>query len=185
MIAIIGKSAYTRVLAKALVRHVDADGMIVNCKGDPFYDKLYMPVHTSYTPEFGFKFTDDVMARYKSAPSVLVLDGLDKAMYRDPTIKNFCFNGRCMKTSLIINMESNCLSPEARCNVDFAFLFPDQDVSKKLYQQYAGIFPSLDDFTAAAKEYCPDSSYCLVIDCLSRSEKLEDNCFWYKVAGFD
>lgn len=175
MIVVVGNSNHTRSLTKKLVNHIAAtDGIIINCKNDAFYEDF--AIYNNITHEIVSKFYN----ANKSDKSIVVIDGLNNEINRDTAIKNFCFNGRCMKTSIVINAETDYLSLVARCNVDYAFLFPGQD-NKKLYEQYAASFSDFSDFNEAVNNYCTDSTFCLVIHNHSLSKKLEDMCFWYRL----
>jgi len=50
---------------------------------------------------------------------------------------------------------------------------------RKLYEQYAGMFPDFDSFCQVMNQ-CTEDYECLVIDNNSKSNKLEDQVFWYK-----
>jgi hypothetical protein len=50
---------------------------------------------------------------------------------------------------------------------------------RKLYEQYAGMFPDFDSFCQVMNQ-CTENFECLVIDNNAKSNKLEDQVFWYK-----
>jgi hypothetical protein len=50
---------------------------------------------------------------------------------------------------------------------------------RKLYDQYAGMFPDFDSFCQVMNQ-CTENFECLVIDNNAKSNKLEDQVFWYK-----
>src|SRR6185295_12335930 len=50
---------------------------------------------------------------------------------------------------------------------------------KRLYEHYAGIFPTFQMFRAVL-QHCTKNYGCLVIDNSSTSDKIEDQVFWYR-----
>ena len=82
----------------------------------------------------------------------------------------------------IVNLQyAMGLLPEQRSNVDFVFLFREDEVAskEKLYKQYAGIIPDQMHFNALMDFYCR-SHGCLVIDKRSNSPNWVDRVFWYR-----
>ena len=55
---------------------------------------------------------------------------------------------------------------------------------KRIYEQYAGMFPSLDIF-CQVMDQCTENFECLVINNNSKSNKLDEQVFWYKADGHD
>ena len=50
---------------------------------------------------------------------------------------------------------------------------------KKIYENYAGMFPTFDSF-AQVMDQCTENYECLVINNNTKSNKLTDQVFWYK-----
>ena len=50
---------------------------------------------------------------------------------------------------------------------------------KRLYDHYAGMFPTFEMF-CETMDQCTENYECLVIDNTSKSNKIEDQVFWYK-----
>jgi hypothetical protein len=73
------------------------------------------------------------------------------------------------------------LPPALRTNVDFVFILREPNISnrKRLYEQYAGIFPSFEIF-CQVMDQCTENFECLVIDNTAKSNRIEDMVFWYK-----
>lgn len=68
-----------------------------------------------------------------------------------------------------------------RTNTDFIFILRENIINnrKKLYEQYAGMFPTFDMFSSTMDQ-CTENYECLVIDNTIQSNKIEDQIFWYK-----
>jgi hypothetical protein len=73
------------------------------------------------------------------------------------------------------------IPPNLRTNIDYVFLLRETYISnrRKLYEQFAGMFPDFDSFCQVMNQ-CTENYECLVIDNNAKSNKLEDQVFWYK-----
>ena len=71
--------------------------------------------------------------------------------------------------------------PNLRTNIDFIFILRENYVSnrKRLYEHYAGMFPSFEMF-CQVMDQCTENFECLVIHNNAKSNKLTDQVFWYK-----
>jgi hypothetical protein len=73
------------------------------------------------------------------------------------------------------------IPPNLRTNIDWVFILRDASYQnrKKLYECYASIFPTFDMF-CQTMDQCTDNFECLVIQNCAKSNRLEDQVFWYK-----
>lgn len=115
---------------------------------------------------------------------MLVMDDCmsDKNWVKDPTISELFFNGRHYHLSFILTMQySKGLPPDMRGNLDYIFLLAEDFISnrKRLYEDYAGMFPSFDVFQQVFTELT-DNYGCMVINNRVHSKNIEDKVFWYK-----
>lgn len=97
-------------------------------------------------------------------------------------VKKLFQQGRHYNILSIVNLQyAMGLLPEQRTNVDFVFLFREDEIRSRelLWKQYAGIIPSQDIFDSLMNHYCRDHA-CLVIDKRSNASKWEDKVFWYR-----
>ena len=78
------------------------------------------------------------------------------------------------------------ISPELRSNFDFIFLLGEDIITnrKKLYDHYAGMFPTFEIF-CQVMDQCTQDYECLVIHNNAKSNKLEDQVFWYKASDHE
>ena len=70
---------------------------------------------------------------------------------------------------------------DLRTNIDYIFILRDNFKSnrRRLYEHYAGMFPSFDTFNSVMDQRT-ENYECLVIDNQAKSNKIEDQVFWYK-----
>ena len=68
-----------------------------------------------------------------------------------------------------------------RSQFDYIFILRESIPAnrKRLYEHYAGMFPTFESFCQVLDDYATADYTCLVIDNLARSEKLEDRVFYY------
>lgn len=97
-------------------------------------------------------------------------------------IREIFMNGRHIDLTFIYTAQTATnLLPALRQQLDYVFLFflPGLNNRKKLYDNYASIFPSFEMFQKVY-DSCSQNFECLVIDNTVRSNKLEDQIAWYK-----
>ena len=114
----------------------------------------------------------------------LILDDClyDNTWVKDPNIRSLFMNGRHYKMLFIITMQYALgIPPNLRTNIDYVFILRENYVSnrKKLYEHYAGMFPTFEIF-CQVMDQCTEEYTCLVIHNNAKSNKLEDQVFWYK-----
>jgi hypothetical protein len=114
----------------------------------------------------------------------LILDDClyDNSWKRDKNIRYIFMNGRHKKLMFMITMQFVLgISPELRTNVDYIFICRENIIAnrKRLYDSFAGMFPTFECF-CTVMDSCTENFECLVIDNTSKSNRLEDQVFWYK-----
>lgn len=117
---------------------------------------------------------------------------LDDCLYddcwkKDKSIKYIFMNGRHQKIMLMITMQYPLgIPPTLRTNVDYVFILREPVVGnrKRIYENYAGMFPSYDVFSTVMDQ-CTENYECLVIDNNVKSNRLEDQVFWYKAENHE
>jgi hypothetical protein len=116
--------------------------------------------------------------------SFLILDDClyDKAWVNNTDIRCLFMNGRHYFTMFIITMQYALgIPPNLRTNIDYVFILRENYASnrKRIFEQYAGMFPSYEIF-CQVMDQCTEDYECLVINNNAKSNKLEDQVFWYK-----
>jgi hypothetical protein len=91
-------------------------------------------------------------------------------------------NGRHWKIMLVITMQYPLgVPPVLRTNIDYVFILRENIVGnrKRIYENYAGMFPTFEAF-CQVMDQCTENFECLVISNNVKSNKLQDQVFWYK-----
>ena len=155
-------------------------------------------IHDQYTPEI----ISNVMKRQKivvkkqkkeinqfggsniDPNAFLILDDClyDNSWIRDSNIRSLFMNGRHYKILFIITMQYALgIPPNLRTNIDYVFILRENYVSnrRRLYEHYAGMFPTFEMF-CQVMDQCTENYECLVIHNNAKSNKLDEQVFWYK-----
>jgi len=106
----------------------------------------------------------------------------DNSWARDKMMRLLFMNGRHWKVMLLITMQYPLgIPPTLRTNIDYVFILREPYIAnrKRIYENYAGMFPTLESF-CQVMDQCTENFECLVINNNSKSNKLQDQVFWYK-----
>ena len=119
----------------------------------------------------------------------LVLDDclFDGSWVKDKNIRLLFMNGRHYNIMFLITMQYPLgIPPSLRTNIDYVFILRENLVSnrKRIYENYAGMFPSFDVF-CQVMDQCTENFECLVINNNAKSNRLEDQVFWFKADHHD
>jgi hypothetical protein len=115
---------------------------------------------------------------------------LDDCLYdnkwtKDKMMRLLFMNGRHWKVMLIITMQYPLgIPPNLRTNIDYVFILREPYIAnrKRIWENYAGMFPTFESF-CQVMDQCTENFECLVINNNSKSNKLQDQIFWYKAAN--
>lgn len=161
-----------------------------------FYSAIVPPVfiHDEYTP----LILSNVLKRQKlimkkintgaekniDPRAFLILDDClyDNSWQKDKNIRSCFMNGRHYKLMFILTMQFALgIPPNLRTNIDYVFILRENIWSnrKRLYDHYAGMFPTFEMF-CETMDQCTENFECLVIDNTSKSNKIEDQVYWYR-----
>jgi len=155
-------------------------------------------IHDEYTPEV----IKNLLKRQKTVKKQMMLDLetqgktninpnsfliLDDCLYdsswaKDKNIKTCFMNGRHWHILFIITMQFPLgIPPNLRTNIDYIFILRENIVSnrKRIYEHYAGMFPTFEIF-CQVMDQCTENFECLVINNNCKSNKLNEQVFWYK-----
>jgi len=106
----------------------------------------------------------------------------DQSWTRDKLMRLLFMNGRHWKIMLIITMQYPLgIPPNLRTNIDYVFILrePYMTNRKRIWENYASMFPTLEAFNSVMDQ-TTENFECLVINNNSKSNKLNDQIFWYK-----
>jgi hypothetical protein len=132
------------------------------------------------------------MEHYKRStidPRAFVI--LDDCLYdntwsKDKMMRLLFMNGRHWKVMLIITMQYPLgIPPNLRTNIDYVFILREPYIAnrKRIWENYAGMFPTFESFSQVMDQ-CTENFECLVINNNSKSNKLQDQIFWYKAEHY-
>jgi hypothetical protein len=109
----------------------------------------------------------------------------DNSWARDKLMRLLFMNGRHWKIMLVITMQYPLgVPPNLRTNIDYTFILREPYIAnrKRIYENYAGMFPTFESF-CQVMDQCTENYECLVISNNAKSNKLEDQIFWYKASS--
>jgi hypothetical protein len=169
-------------------------------EGNGFYGKLVpkLFIHNEYNTaiiENILKRQRSVMKQIKKEMETFkkstidprVFLTLDDCLYesswtRDKMMRLLFMNGRHWKIMLIITMQYPLgIPPALRTNIDYVFILREPYIAnrKRIYENYAGMFPTFESF-CQVMDQCTENYECLVIVNNAKSNRLQDQVFWYK-----
>ena len=106
----------------------------------------------------------------------------DNSWAREKLMRLLFMNGRHWKILLVITMQYPLgVPPNLRTNIDYTFILREPYINnrRRIYENYAGMFPTFESF-CQVMDQCTENYECLVISNNARSNKLDDQIFWYK-----
>jgi hypothetical protein len=118
------------------------------------------------------------------ARTFVILDDClyDNTWARDKMMRLLFMNGRHWKVMLLITMQYPLgIPPTLRTNIDYVFILREPYIAnrKRIYENYAGMFPTFESF-CQVMDQCTENFECLVVNNNAKSNKLQDQVFWYK-----
>jgi hypothetical protein len=137
------------------------------------------------------KQVNNEIAQYKKSTidprAFVILDDClyDQSWTRDKLMRLLFMNGRHWKIMLIITMQYPLgIPPNLRTNIDYVFILrePYMTNRKRIWENYASMFPTLEAFNTVMDQ-TTENYECLVINNNAKSNKLNDQIFWYKAEG--
>lgn len=197
-----GKSWVCRSILKHF-RHIPV-GLIIapteKMANPPFYSDFFPDsyIHYEYRSEIIEKllFRQDIMIEKKMDREqqgkklidprgfILMDDCLSKkgSWMKDQPIMELLFNGRHYQLMYMLTMQFPLgITPELRCNFDYIFLLKEDFYSnlKRLYDHYAGMFPTFDSFRLVFKELTANFGSMVIVN-RGACDSFLDKIFWYR-----
>ena len=191
-----GKSTLIRDYIKAL-RHLYPTAKVFSGteENNHFYSAMIpdLFIHGEYTEEEMENFAKRqklAMNDPNTDPrALLVLDDCsdDPKFFHRPLFQKFFKNGRQWEMGLVLALQYGMdIRPVIRTNIDYVFLFrePNEKNRKSLYENYAGIIGSYNDFCDVMDQLTEDFT-AVVIDNRKQSNNLSDCVYYYKARIHD
>jgi hypothetical protein len=121
------------------------------------------------------------------ARAFVILDDClyDNTWSRDKLMRLLFMNGRHWKIMLVITMQYPLgVPPNLRTNIDYTFILREPYLTnrKRIYENFAGMFTTFESF-CQVMDQCTENYECLVISNNAKSNRLEDQIFWYKATS--
>jgi len=118
------------------------------------------------------------------ARAFVILDDClyDNKWTKDKLMRLLFMNGRHWKIMLVITMQYPLgIPPNLRTNIDYVFILREPYIAnrRRIWENYAGMFPTFESF-CQVMDQCTENFECLVINNNAKSNKLQDQIFWYK-----
>ena len=116
---------------------------------------------------------------------ILVMDDCladKKTWMKDKNIAELLQNGRHYHITFILTMQYALgITPELRTNFDYIFLLGEDfnNNKKKLYEHYAGMFPTYDIFSQVFRQVTADYGS-MVLNNRVKSANIKEKVFWFK-----
>ena len=107
------------------------------------------------------------------------------AWLKDSNILEVFMNGRHYDLLYMLTMQFPLgIPPELRSNFDYIFILGEDFISnqKRIYDHYAGMFPTFDLFQKVFTTITEDYG-CMVISNCVKSKKINEKVFWYKAGS--
>lgn len=168
--------------------------------GNPFYGSFFPEayIHYEFKPEIIKKILDRqriIKKKIKSGKNIdprcyIIMDDClasKGAWIKDPDLKHIFFNGRHEAITYILTMQFSLgITPELRSNFDYIFLLADDMISnvKRLYDHYAGMFPTFDSFRQVFTQLTADHGAMVIVNRGTKKDFAE-KIFWYKAGDID
>lgn len=184
-----GKTQLCIDIMQELYNTKKVDEFIVISPNDK-YQKKYTFVDLKYVfCEYKSEIIEKILDRQhmcieKKTPINLMIifdDCLNNHRSIDKPLLELLFNARCYKITYIITCGYPLLPVELRSNFDYVFLFHEDYISnqKRLYDHYAGMFPTFETFRQILLELTNNHS-ALVINNRKSSNSFYEKIFWYR-----
>jgi len=196
-----GKSFLLRELLYS-TRHIPTVVIAPTDRMNGFYND-FIPssyIHYEYTPELLsriFARQMEIIEKNKQRAKlgkklveerlILVMDDClaSKGTWmKDQNILELMQNGRHYKIKFYLTMQFSLgISPELRSNFDFIFLLGEDIISnqKRLYDHYAGMFPSFDIFKRVFVKVTSNFGV-MVINNRRKGGDITEKVFWYRAS---
>ncbi len=148
----------------------------------PFYKEFFPSAEVIYQNDY------DKIKTYmdNKKPGAIVFDDCLSSKgdwMKDGIYRHLMLNGRFYKKMVITAIQFPLgIPPDLRSNFDYIFMFSEDFFSnkKRLYDQYAGMFPSFSIFDNVFKFLTGESYSSMVIKKIGYIKKFEDKVFWHK-----
>lgn len=123
--------------------------------------------------------------KMKDPTGFFIMDDLlyEKSKWVKSTEISYIFmNSRNDRVFYILSLQYPIgIGPDLRTNIDYTFIAREtiKNTQKKIYENYASVFEDFPTFKSVLEQLTEDYTF-LVIDNNVKSNRIEDQIFWYK-----
>lgn len=169
---------------------------------NPFYGKFFpdLYIHYEYTSEKinrvlerQRQIIEKCKEKHKQGKKVdprafIIMDDClasKGSWMNDQPMMEIFFNGRHYQLMFILTMQFPLgIRPELRCNFDYIFLLAEDMFSnqKRLYDHYAGMFPSFEAFRQVFQQLTADYGSMVIVN-RGAKPNLAEKVFWFKATN--
>lgn len=116
---------------------------------------------------------------------ILIMDDClsrKKSWAKDENIIEILMNGRHYRLTYVLTMQTPLgITPDLRLNFDYIFLLKEDSTinKKKLWDNYASMFPTLNSFEQVFRK-CTEDYRSMVIDNRKPSDSVQEKVFWFR-----
>lgn len=191
-----GKSTVTRDIVKAY-RHEFPVAKVFSGteENNHFYSQMFpdLYIHSEYSESEMEDFAKRQKLAMRNNPEnpkgMLIVDDCsdDPKFFHRPLFQKFYKNGRQWEMMFILALQYGMdIRPVIRTNIDYVFIFrePNERNRKALYENYAGIIGSYNDFCDVMDQLTEDYT-AIVIDNRKQSNNLSECVYYYKARLHD
>jgi hypothetical protein len=186
-----GKSTLIRDIVKAHRYQIPVAKVYSGTEeNNHFYADMFpeLYIHSEYNEDEMEAFVKRQKLTMKHNPSnprgLTILDDCsdDPKYFHRPLFQKYFKNGRQWEMMFILALQyAMDIRPVIRTNIDYVFIFrePNEKIRKAIFENYAGIIGSYQDFCDVMDQLTEDYT-ALVIDNTKQSNNLSDCVFYYK-----
>jgi nicotinamide riboside kinase len=184
-IAIIGKACSGKsYLCRKILNKLNMQYNIIISPTEKIYSfyKKYFPTQFIYN-EYNHDIIKKLMDRQQQIDkrAILLMDGcMETKTILDNIMSHISWESKYLRITIIATMQYPInLQSIMRKKFDYTFLFTNYSDQRKIYNIYANIFPSYNDFKVAFNDMIINHG-CMVIDNTKIQQNLWNTVFWYK-----
>src|SRR3972149_3563099 len=188
-----GKSVLIKDIITSIAHKIPVAKVFSGTEGvNHFYAKecdipelfIHNEYNEDYMKDFAHRQEKAIKDNKQNPKGLLVIDDCsdDPKFFGRPIFQKFFKNGRQWDMMLILALQySMDIKPSIRTNIDYSFIFrdPNEKNRKSIYENYAGIIGSFQDFCDIMDQVAEDYT-AIVINNRTQSNKLSDCVFYFK-----
>jgi len=154
------------------------------------YGKYFAPnqIFDRYEPLILQKLLDKKVKEGPDRELIIMFDdvAVNKDLWQDVVIRDMIRYGSSLGITSIFSIQyAGQLDEVFKRNIDYVFCFRDNTVENQrlMFSEFAGMFPSFEEFKAVLDSCIAEPYRCLVFDLKTPREDPQQSVFWYKASA--